>query len=171
VSSLHLQYYITLKPSKISPENSQISSCDTVVANERYVLTCTGIIVEWSKHVEKFVVNEKQYIIIDIPYLPYWLKLTEQCTLYLRLYSTIPSCPIQRISNEPVGPELCYNHKIYMCCNCNSYIYLQFLWLTSASKRYGCDKSGLLERDAVRFLEPSTHEDEDTVILQYFGKH
>ena len=27
--------------------------------------------VEWQKHVEKFVVNKQQYIIIDILYLPY----------------------------------------------------------------------------------------------------
>jgi hypothetical protein len=32
-----MENYSTSKPLKISPEKSQILSCDTVVANERYV--------------------------------------------------------------------------------------------------------------------------------------
>jgi hypothetical protein len=33
----HAENYSTSKPLKASPEKSQILSCDTVVANERYV--------------------------------------------------------------------------------------------------------------------------------------
>jgi hypothetical protein len=36
VSSLHSENYSTSKPLNFSPEKSQILSCDTVVANERY---------------------------------------------------------------------------------------------------------------------------------------
>jgi hypothetical protein len=32
-----VENYTTSKPLKVSPEKSQILSCDTVVANERYV--------------------------------------------------------------------------------------------------------------------------------------
>jgi hypothetical protein len=32
-----VEKYSTSKPLKVSPEKSQILSCDTVVANERYV--------------------------------------------------------------------------------------------------------------------------------------
>jgi hypothetical protein len=72
----------------------------------------------------------------------WWYKLIEECTLYLWLYSTISSCPIRRINGEPAGPELCYNHKIDRCHKCIRHIYLQFLWLTSASKRCCSENSG-----------------------------
>jgi hypothetical protein len=32
-----IENYRTSKPSKVSPEKSQILSCDTIVANERYI--------------------------------------------------------------------------------------------------------------------------------------
>jgi hypothetical protein len=38
VSSLHSENYSTSKHLKVSPEKSQILSCDTVVANERYAV-------------------------------------------------------------------------------------------------------------------------------------
>ena len=40
MSSLHSENYSASKPLKTSPEKSHILSCDTVVANERYVCMC-----------------------------------------------------------------------------------------------------------------------------------
>jgi len=44
VSSLHSENYSTSKPLNVSPEKSQTLSCDTVVANERYLLFISAMI-------------------------------------------------------------------------------------------------------------------------------
>jgi hypothetical protein len=62
---LHSENYSTSKPLKVSPEKSQILSCDTLVANEGSVRDCGRKNGKLNEHLEGVNVDGKRVGILD----------------------------------------------------------------------------------------------------------